>query len=56
MKPTDVLMDEHRVIEQVIGCVEKMAAIADATPGDAADILEALPDETAGELFVELLA
>jgi hemerythrin-like domain-containing protein len=25
MQPTQVLMDEHRVIEQVIGCVEKMA-------------------------------
>ena len=33
---------------------ETWAAIADATPGDAADILEALPDETAGELFVDL--
>jgi magnesium transporter len=33
---------------------ETWAAIADATPGDAADILEALPDDTAGELFVEL--
>lgn len=33
---------------------ETWAAIAHATPGDAADILEALPDETAGELFVEL--
>lgn len=31
MKPTELLMDEHRVIEQVIGCVEKMAAIAEAT-------------------------
>lgn len=31
MKPTEILMGEHRVIEQVIGCVEKMAAIADAT-------------------------
>lgn len=33
---------------------ETWAAIADATPGDAADILEALPDDAAGELFVEL--
>ncbi|MEX1004633.1 MAG: magnesium transporter [Acidimicrobiia bacterium] len=33
---------------------ETWAAIADATPGDAADILEALPDDTAGGLFVEL--
>lgn len=33
---------------------ETWAAIAEATPGDAADILEALPDETAGELFIEL--
>jgi len=31
MKSIQILMDEHRVIEQVIGCVEKMAAIADAT-------------------------
>lgn len=31
MKPTEVLMEEHRVIEQVIGCIEKMAAIAEAT-------------------------
>ena len=33
---------------------ETWAAIAEATPGDAADILEALPEETAGELFVDL--
>ncbi|MEX2653434.1 MAG: magnesium transporter [Acidimicrobiia bacterium] len=33
---------------------ETWAAIAEATPGDAADILEALPDDTAGELFGEL--
>jgi len=33
---------------------ETWAAIAEFTPGDAADILEALPDETAGELFVDL--
>jgi hemerythrin-like domain-containing protein len=32
MHPTKILMDEHRVIEQVIGCVEKMAELAD---GDA---------------------
>lgn len=32
MKPTELLMEEHRVIEQVIGCIEKMAAIA-ATAG-----------------------
>lgn len=31
MKPTNLLMEEHRVIEQVIGCVEKIAAVADAT-------------------------
>lgn len=31
MRPTEILMEEHRVIEQVIGCVEKMAAIAEAT-------------------------
>lgn len=25
MKPTDILVEEHRVIEQVIGCLEKIA-------------------------------
>ncbi len=33
---------------------ETWAAIAEHTPSDAADILEALPSETAEELFVEL--
>ena len=33
---------------------ETWAAIAEHTPGDAADILEALSDEAAGELFVDL--
>jgi hemerythrin-like domain-containing protein len=28
MRPTDVLMSEHRVIEQVLSCLEKMAARA----------------------------
>lgn len=31
MKPTEILMAEHRVIEQVLACLEKMAAQAVAT-------------------------
>lgn len=31
MKPTELLMEEHRVIEQVLGCLQKMSAIAEAT-------------------------
>jgi magnesium transporter len=34
--------------------VEEWTALAEATPGDAADILEALDEETAGELIGEL--
>ncbi len=31
MRPTEILKDEHRVIEQVLSCVEKMAGQARAT-------------------------
>jgi hemerythrin-like domain-containing protein len=30
MKPTTILMDEHRVIEQVLGCLEKMVTQSQA--------------------------
>lgn len=30
MKPTDILSNEHRMIEQVLGCLEKMAEEAEA--------------------------
>ena len=33
---------------------DEWAAIAEATPGDAADILEAISGEAAGELFTDL--
>ena len=44
MLPTEILMNEHRVIEQVIGCLEKMAENC-ATGGvldadDAADAID----------------
>ena len=44
----------EEVVEYLDENYETWAAIAEFTPGDAADILEALPDETAGELFGEL--
>ena len=44
----------EKVSEYLDENYETWAAIAEFTPSDAADILEALPDETAGELFVEL--
>ena len=31
MKPTEILSAEHRVIEQVLNCLEKMAAQAEKT-------------------------
>lgn len=34
--------------------VEEWSALAEATPGDAADILEAIDEDTAGELVAEL--
>lgn len=46
--------DPEQVGEYLDENYETWAAIAEAMPSDAADILEALPDETAGELFVEL--
>jgi hemerythrin-like domain-containing protein len=43
MKPTEILMAEHRVIEQVLACLEKMAAQAVATGQvDRAPALQAL--------------
>jgi hemerythrin-like domain-containing protein len=43
MKATDALMDEHRVIEQVLGCLEKLADRCDSGEGlDATSALEAL--------------
>lgn len=46
--------DPDTVEEYLDDNYETWAAIAEATPGDAADILEALSDEAAGELFVDL--
>lgn len=46
--------DPEQVEEYLDDNVETWAAIAEATPGDAADILEALSDEAAGDLLEEL--
>jgi magnesium transporter len=46
--------DPDQVSEYLDDNYETWAAIAEATPGDAADILEALPDDAAGELFIDL--
>lgn len=43
MKATDILMDEHRVIEQVLNCLEKLADRREAGAAlDSASALEAL--------------
>ena len=43
MKATDILMDEHRVIEQVLNCLEKLADRCEATEViDRASALKAL--------------
>jgi hemerythrin-like domain-containing protein len=43
MQATDILMDEHRVIEQVLNCLEKLADRCETTEDlDGASVLEAL--------------
>ncbi len=46
MRPTEILMNEHRVIEQVLDCLEKMAIL-----GEQEGRIDAAPARDAVEFF-----